>query len=47
VNQLFTGEQPQPTRAPGVGPDSVPAFHWLVPRPDSLTDTARRSRSPT
>jgi hypothetical protein len=42
VNQLFTGEKTAPTRAPGAGLDSVPAYHWLVPRPDSLADTARR-----
>ncbi len=44
VNQLFTGEKPAPTRAPGAGPDSVPAYHWLVPRPDSPADTAHRRR---
>ena len=44
VNQLFTGEKPAPTRAPGSGPDSVPAYHWLVPRSDSLADTAHRRR---
>src|SRR5262245_2869848 len=40
VNQLFT--QPSHPQAPAVGHDSLPASHWLVPRPDSLAGTARR-----
>ena len=40
VNQLFT--QPSHPPTPGVGHDSLPATHWLVPRPDSLAETVRR-----
>jgi hypothetical protein len=40
VNQLFT--QPSHPPTPAVGHDSLPAMHWLVPRPDSLADTLRR-----
>jgi hypothetical protein len=40
VNQLFTGGKGSAEQA---SRDSVPASHWLIPRPDSSTDTARRS----
>lgn len=40
INQLFT--QPSHPQTPATGHDSLPASHWLAPRPDSPVDTSRR-----